>query len=78
MRFAIFSDDLTGASGVAPMINAEKTITVNYEKLSSIDSERFDNLSINLDMIDSVRYFSYILADSTRDSLFSRDLRSYH
>lgn len=53
MLLAILSDDLTGASGVASMINEEGTITVNYENLSNVDIEKFNFISINLDVRDS-------------------------
>ncbi len=53
MRLAIFSDDLTGASGVGSMIKTGRTITVNYENLPKIDLDRFDNVSINLNLRDA-------------------------
>ncbi len=50
MKIVILSDDLTGASGVASMINSGRTVTLNYEKLQEIYIDQFDYVSINLNL----------------------------
>lgn len=70
MKLAIFSDDLTGASGVASMANGRRAITINYESISSIDPEKFDIVSINLNIRDSSPEYAQKLMDEVMSLFF--------
>jgi len=50
--FYILSDDLTGASGVASMVDVPGTATVNLERLSPELARRFSCIAVNLETRD--------------------------
>ena len=49
MKYVILSDDLTGASGVASLINAPDTITIDLDRIDLLESAHASFISVNLD-----------------------------
>ena len=49
MKYVILSDDLTGASGVASLLNAPDTITINLDQIGLLESANASFVSVNLD-----------------------------